>query len=82
MPKIEASQRFKNAYRDLPPKYKPKLKRALRLLTENPRHPSLQSKPIQGINGIYEARIDQNYRMTYEPIPANIVRMRTEGKHD
>ena len=82
MPKIEASHRFKDAYRDLPPKIQAKVKKALRLLTENPRHPSLQSKPIQGIQGIYEARVDQNYRMTYERIPGDIVRMRTVGKHD
>lgn len=82
MPKIESSQRFKNAYRDLPPEIQAKVKKALRLLAENPRHPSLQSKPIQGINGIYEARVDQSYRMTYERIPGDIIRMRTVGKHD
>jgi len=82
MPKIESSQRFKTAYRDLPPEIQAKVKKALRLLTENPRHPSLQSKPIQGIKGIYEARVDQNYRMTYERLPGDIVRMRTVGKHD
>jgi len=82
MPKIEASQRFKDAYRDLPPEIQAKVKKALRLLAENIRHPSLQTKPIQGVPGIYEARVDQNYRITYERLPGNMVRMRTVGKHD
>jgi mRNA-degrading endonuclease RelE of RelBE toxin-antitoxin system len=82
MPKIESSQRFKDAYRNLPPEIQAKVKKALRLLAENLRHPSLQTKPIQGVLGIYEARVDQSYRMTYERLPGNVVRMRIVGKHD
>jgi len=82
MPKLESSQRFKDAYLDLPPEIQAKVKKALRLLAENLRHPSLQTKPIHGVQGIYEARVDQNYRMTYERLPGDIVRMRTVGKHD
>ena len=82
MPKIEASQRFKDAYRDLPPEIQAKVKKALRLMAENIRHPSLQTKPIQGVPGIYEARVDQNYRITYERLPGYKVRMRTIGKHE
>ena len=82
MPKIESSQRFKDAYRDLPPEIQAKVKKALRLLTEYLRHPSLQTKPIHGIPGIYEARVNQSYRMTYERLPGDIVRMRTVGKHE
>ena len=82
MPKIESSQRFKQAYRDLPPEIQAKVKKALRLLAENVRHPSLQTKPIQGVQGVYESRVDQNYRMTYERLSGDIVRMRTVGKHD
>ncbi len=82
MPKIEASQRFKDAYRDLPPEIQAKVKKALRLMAENIRHPSSQTKPIQGVPGIYEARVDQNHRITYERLPGNKVRMRTIGKHE
>ena len=82
MPKIEASQRFKDTYRDLPPEIQVKVKKALRLLAENLRHPSLQTKPIHGVPGIYEARVNQNYRITYERLPGDIVRMRSVGKHE
>ena len=65
MPKIKYSKRFSKAYLRLPAEIRAKLKKALRFLKENPRHPSLQTKPVQGARGYYEARVDINYRMTY-----------------
>ena len=56
--------------------------KAIRLLADNPQHPSLRSKKIQGVRGIYEARIDRNYRMTYERLGDDVVRLRVVGKHD
>ncbi len=82
MPELESTQRFKTAYSRLPPEIQAKVRKALRLLAANLRHPSLQSKPIRGAPGIYEARVDQNYRMTYERLPGDVVRMRAVGKHD
>ncbi len=54
----------------------------MRLLAENPRHPSLQTKPIQSFKGIYEARVDINYRMTYERLPNDVLVIRTVARHD
>jgi hypothetical protein len=51
-------------------------------LAENPRHASLRTKPIQGAHGIYEARIDQSYRMTYQRLPGDVLLLRAAGKHD
>jgi mRNA-degrading endonuclease RelE of RelBE toxin-antitoxin system len=82
MPKIEVSPRFLQAYRELPPEVQAKVKKALRLLSENPRHPSLQTKPIQGAPGIYEARIDRRYRLTYARLPGDILQIRVVGAHD
>ncbi len=82
MPQIEASLRFKKAYRNLPPAIQKKVRKALRLLAENPRYASLRTKPIQGTKGIYEARIDRSYRLTYERLPGDILRIRVVGKHD
>ena len=58
------------------------VKKALRLLAENPRHPSLQTKPVERAPGIYEARVDQRYRLTYERLAGDVLRMRVVGKHD
>ncbi len=82
MPEVELTERFRQAFRLLPPEIQKKVLKTLRLLAENPRHPSLQTKPIQGAPGIYEARIDQSYRMTYQRLPGDILLLRAAGKHD
>jgi len=82
MPEIEFTQRFWEAFQQLPPGVQKKVIKALRLLAENPQHPSLRSKPIQGAKGIFETSPDMHYRMTYERLPGDILRIRTVGLHD
>ena len=82
MPRIKPSPRFTNAYVKLSVALREKVDKAILLLAENPRHPSLQTKPIQHSKGIYEARVDLNYRMTYERLPNDVLLMRTVAKHD
>jgi len=60
------SERFLKAYDQLPLEIRKKVKKALSLLDSNPRHPSLQVHPIKGYRGIYEARLDQKYRMSFQ----------------
>jgi len=60
------TERFKRAFRDLPAPIQEKAVKALRLLAENPRHPSLQVKKIRGTENIWEARVDQKYRFTFQ----------------
>jgi mRNA-degrading endonuclease RelE of RelBE toxin-antitoxin system len=55
MPKIKLTGRFLKSFARLPAPVQENVKKQLRLLAENPRHPSLQTKPIQGAPGIYEA---------------------------
>ena len=82
MPKVRASLRFKKAFVTLPPEIQAKVLKALLLLAENPRHPSLQAKPIHGINGVLEARVDVSYRLTYERLSEDVLFLRSVGKHD
>ena len=82
MPEIELTDTFRKGYANLPPEIKTKTKKALRLLAENPRHPSLRSKPIEGAKGIFEVRVDRKYRFTYERLHGDILRLRVVGKHD
>jgi mRNA-degrading endonuclease RelE of RelBE toxin-antitoxin system len=82
MPEIETTERFEQDFLRLPPELQKKVLKVLRLLAENPRHPSLQTKPIQGARGLYEARIDQSYRMTYQHLPNDVLLLRAAGKHD
>lgn len=82
MPTVETTERFEQSFLSLPPEIQKKLLKVLRLLAENPRHPSLQTKPIQGARGIFEARIDQSYRLTYQRLPNDTLLLRAAGKHD
>ena len=79
---LEKRACFLKAFARLPREVQEKIKKQLALLAENPRHPSLQTKPIQGAPGIYEARIDINYRMTYERSADDTLILRVVGKHD
>jgi mRNA-degrading endonuclease RelE of RelBE toxin-antitoxin system len=60
------SDRFKKAFQALPAPIQEKAVKAFRLLAENPRHPSLHVKKIQGVVQIWEGRIDRQYRFTFE----------------
>jgi mRNA-degrading endonuclease RelE of RelBE toxin-antitoxin system len=82
MPKIKLTDRFIELYKNLPKSIRKKINRQIQLLAENPRHPSLQTKPIQGTNGIFEARVDINYRLTYERLPGDTLLLRVVAKYD
>jgi mRNA-degrading endonuclease RelE of RelBE toxin-antitoxin system len=82
MPKIRYQRRFTKAYSKLPQNIQAKADKALRLLAHDPRHPSLRTRLIKSTVNIYEARVDRSYRMTYERLPGDVLRMRVVGKHD
>jgi len=82
MPKIKFTRRFLKSFARLPAAIQEKVKKQIKLLAENPRHPSLQTKPIQGVVGLYEALIDRDYRLTYEREPDDTLLLRLVGKHD
>ena len=82
MPKIRFTRRFLKSFARLPVPVQEKIKKQIALLAENPRHPSLQTKPIQGARGVYEVRIDREYRMTYERDADDTLVLRAVGMHD
>jgi len=82
MPKIRFTRRFLKSFAHLPAPVQEKIKKQIAWLAENPRHPSLQTKPIQGAPGIYEARVDADYRLTYERDADDTLVLRVVGKHD
>ena len=82
MPEIEVTDLFWDLYVDLPKHIQKRILKALRFLAENHRHPSLRTKPIEGAPGIYEARVDRFYRMSYERLPGDVLRLRVVGNHD
>lgn len=82
MPKIKLTMRFLKSFSRLPKAIQEKNKKQISLLAENPRHPTLRTKPVQGTDGIYEARIDRDYRMTYERKTDDTLVLRVVDRHD
>ena len=78
---IEATHTFKRLYKKLPPSIQKNTKKSLELLQANPRHPSLGHKKMTGQKDIFELRVTQNYRITYQKIE-NTAYLRKVGTHD
>jgi len=56
------TEKFRNAFSDLPADVQKQARQAYRLFTENPYHPSLRFKTIHPTRPIYSVRIGLNYR--------------------
>lgn len=86
--KFSRSERFIEAVLELPKEIDNKLDKCLKLLEENPRHPSLKTYKIKGAQGdfqkdVFEAYIDKKYRLTWEyGETREVVVLRNCGIHD
>jgi len=72
---------FANDFQNLPGEVQARAERTIRLLAENPRHPSLRSKKMQGVENIWEVSVTLSYRITYEVRGETLV-LRRIGTHD
>lgn len=78
---VERSSRFLEAYARLTDEQRRRVSKALALFAEDPRHPSLRVKRIQGTEGLWEGRASLDLRFTFEMIERG-VRLRNVGRHD
>ena len=78
---IRRTVRFDKAYLALLPSIRAKVDRAILLLDENWRHPSLRARRLSGHQGIFYARVDRNHRLTYER-RGDVLILRNVGRHD
>lgn len=60
------SPKFRKAYESLPADIKQKVRKAFKLFREDPRHPSLYTKKMKGLENTWEGRIDIHYRFIFE----------------
>ncbi len=58
-----------------------KVDKAVRLLEADFRHPGLRTHPVVGASGVFEAYVDDKYRMTYER-HGDVFLMRNVDNHD
>lgn len=78
--RIAKAKEFSRRYQELPARIKKKVDKQIMLLSTNLFYPSLRTKHMSGTNW-WEARIDKNYRMTFEKQNETII-LRTVGPHD
>ena len=78
---LEATQTFLRLYQKLPRDIRERTQKALELLQTHPAHPSLGHKKMAGRKDIYEVRVSQNYRFTYQKV-GDTAYLRKIGTHD
>ena len=78
---IEATDTFIKLYKKLPADIKERTQKAIEFLQTNPQHPSLGHKKMAGQKDIFEIRVSQNYRITYQKI-GDTAYLRKIGTHD
>ena len=78
---IRLSERFVSRYAEMSKIIQRKVDKALKLLDADHRHPGLRSHPVQGAPGIFEAYVDDKYRMTYERF-GEVLFLRNIDNHD
>jgi mRNA-degrading endonuclease RelE of RelBE toxin-antitoxin system len=79
--RLEATQTFIRLYKKLPDDIQERAKKSLELFVSNSSHPSLGHKKMSGQKDIYEIRVTDNYRMTYQKV-GGIAYLRKIGSHD
>ena len=86
--KLIVTERFLNQATELPPGVYDQLQKALRLLEDNPRHPSLRTHEVKCASGdyggkIFEGYVNLQYRFTWEyGAEKSAIIMRNVDNHD
>jgi mRNA interferase RelE/StbE len=79
--RIQTTKPFDRDYGNLPTEIKERANKQLALFFENPHHPSLRLKKIRGHPTIWEGRITESYRFTFQ-ISGELYLLRRIGTHD
>lgn len=81
-PRLARTERFKKSVLELDEKTREKLKKQLGRLMTDPRHPSLHIKEVKGTRSIFEARVNDLYRFTFEYGANKEIILRVVGPHN
>ena len=79
--KLARTARFARDFRSLPTDIQRRAAKQLQLLLNNPRHPSLRIKKMEGAQDIWEGRISKIYRFTFQ-VRHDTYILRRIGTHD
>jgi len=79
---ITFTRRFEKHFQDLNPQEKKQLQNKLRLLAENPMHPSLRTKRIQGTKDLFECSVNMDIRIIWYYEGDKLIILLDVGHHD
>ena len=79
--KIARTSRFAKAWKELDEPQRELARKALANLVGDLRYPSLRVRKVQGVEGIWEARVSRSLRLTFQ-IEADTIALRNIGSHD
>ncbi len=80
--KITYSKAFQKHFKKLSDIEKRQTKNKLKFFIENPTHPSLRSKKIQGTDGIWESSINMDIRIIWFYEDNELIFLLDIGHHD
>ena len=75
------TNRFTQAYENLPLEIQKRFDEKIKLFRANPRHSSLNTHRVKKTSDIWEAYVTKNYRWTFQFIKGGI-KLRVIGTHD
>lgn len=78
---LARTERFKKEFTRLPLSLKGRAEKQFALLLQNPAHPSLRVEKMRGYPDIWEGRIAEGYRFTFQ-ITGIAYLLRRIGTHD
>ena len=76
------TNRFKKHFKTLTVQEKNQLMNKLKLLSENPMHPSLRTKRIQGTNDLFECSVNMDIRIIWFYEGDKMIILIDVGHHD
>ena len=76
------TKQFQKHYKNLTVQEKKQLQNKLQLLSENPMHPSLRTKRIQGTKDLFECSVNMDIRIIWYYEGDKIIVLVDVGHHD
>lgn len=75
------AERFKKDFKSLPKEINQKLPKILERFSSDLRHPSLHVKKMEGTDDVWEMRVTDNYRITFQFLKEGVL-LRRVGTHN
>lgn len=79
---LRPTKRFTKSLKRLDDQSRKAVKKAMMLLLENPHHPSLRTRKMEGHDSIFEASANMDIRITFHYEKPDVLVLRNCGHHD